>query len=43
MFYSILFYFFYLFIWFDIWVIRQEEKVVEQTQATKGKDISNPQ
>ena len=27
LFYSILF---YLFIWLDIWVIRQEEKVVEQ-------------
>ena len=36
-----MFCFLFLFFCLAIWVIREEEKVVEQTQAKKGKDFSN--
>ena len=41
--FSFVFCFLFLFFCLAIWVIREEEKVVEQTQAKKGKDFSNPQ
>ena len=41
--FSFMFCLLFLFFWLAIWVIREEEKAVEQTQAKKGKDFSNPQ
>ena len=38
-----MFCFLFLIFWLAIWVIKEEEKAMEQTQAKKGKGFSNPQ